>query len=132
MILGLGYAFFSSPNTNAIMSSVDKKYLGIASGMVATMRSLGQVLSMAIAMFCFSIFIGAVDITPSVYPAPIESTVVAFLVSPCSALLGVAASYARVPIHASFRRVPVTGRLSLRAGLSEGTRQADPGISGKS
>ena len=29
MILGLGYAFFSSPNTNAIMSSVDKKYSGL-------------------------------------------------------------------------------------------------------
>jgi hypothetical protein len=37
---------------------------GIASGMVATMRSLGQVLSMAIVMFCFSIFIGTVMITP--------------------------------------------------------------------
>ena len=100
MILGLGYAFFSSPNTNAIMSSVDRKYLGIASGMVATMRSLGQVLSMAIAMFCFSIFIGAVDITPAVYPALIESTVVAFLVFTLICIAGVAASYARGPIHA--------------------------------
>ena len=101
MILGLGYAFFSSPNTNAIMSSVDRKYLGIASGMVATMRSLGQVLSMAIAMFCFSIFIGAVDITPSVYPALIESTVVAFLVFTLLCILGVAASYVRGSIHPS-------------------------------
>jgi EmrB/QacA subfamily drug resistance transporter len=58
MVLGFGYALFSSPNTNAIMSSVDPRYFGIASGMNATMRSLGQVLSMAIAMFCFSVFIG--------------------------------------------------------------------------
>ena len=58
MVLGLGYGLFSSPNTNAIMSSVEMKHLGIASGMVATMRSLGQLLSMAIAMFCFAIFIG--------------------------------------------------------------------------
>ena len=99
MILGLGYAFFSSPNTNAIMSSVDKKYLGIASGMVATMRSLGQVLSMAIAMFCFSIFIGAKDITPAIYPALIESTVVAFLVFTLLCIVGVAASYVRGSIH---------------------------------
>jgi EmrB/QacA subfamily drug resistance transporter len=99
MILGLGYAFFSSPNTNAIMSSVDKKYLGIASGMVATMRSLGQVLSMAIAMFCFSIFIGAVNITPAVYPALIESTVVAFLIFTLLCIIGVGASYVRGSIH---------------------------------
>jgi EmrB/QacA subfamily drug resistance transporter len=101
MILGFGYAFFSSPNTNAIMSSIDKKYLGIASGMVATMRSLGQVFSMAIAMFCFSIFIGAADITPAVYPALIESTVVAFFVFTILCIAGVAASYARGSIHAT-------------------------------
>ena len=68
MVLGLGYGFFSSPNTNAIMSSAHRKHLGIASGMVATMRSLGQLLSMAIVMFCFAIFIGPVTITPAVYP----------------------------------------------------------------
>jgi len=99
MVLGLGYAFFSSPNTNAIMSSVDKRYLGLASGMVATMRSLGQVLSMAIAMFCFSLFIGTVTITPSVYPALQESITIAFLVFTCLCVAGIAASYARGTIH---------------------------------
>ena len=79
----------------------NKKHLGIASGMVATMRSLGQVLSMAIAMFCFSIFIGAADITPAVYPALIESTVVAFLIFTMLCILGVAASYVRGSIHAT-------------------------------
>ncbi|MDD4138464.1 MAG: MFS transporter [Methanoregula sp.] len=100
MILGLGYAFFSSPNTNAIMSSVDRKYLGIASDMVATMRSLGQVLSMAIAMFCFSVFIGTVAITPSMYPALLESITIAFLIFTLLCIIGVAASYVRGTIHA--------------------------------
>jgi len=38
MVLGFGFALFSSPNMNAIMSSVAKKYYGIASGSVGTMR----------------------------------------------------------------------------------------------
>ncbi len=99
MVLGLGYGFFSSPNTNAIMSSAHTKHLGIASGMVATMRSLGQLLSMAIAMFCFSIFIGPVTLTPAVYPALMTSVTVAFVVFTILCILGVAASYVRGTIH---------------------------------
>ncbi|HUK41901.1 MAG TPA: MFS transporter, partial [Candidatus Acidoferrales bacterium] len=33
-ILGIGYAFFSSPNTNATMSSVDRKQYGIAAAIL--------------------------------------------------------------------------------------------------
>jgi len=101
MVLGFGYALFSSPNTNAIMSSVDIRYLGIASSMVATMRSLGQVLSMAITMFCFSVFIGSVAITPSVYPALLTSITVAFLIFTCLCVTGVGISYVRGTIHNS-------------------------------
>jgi EmrB/QacA subfamily drug resistance transporter len=99
MVLGLGYGFFSSPNTNAIMSSAEKRHLGIASGMVATMRSIGQLLSMAIAMFCFAIFIGPETITPSVYPALMTSVTVAFVIFTLLCLAGVGASYVRGTIH---------------------------------
>ncbi len=57
-LLGCGYAFFSSPNTNAIMGSVEKRYYGQASGAVATMRSLGMVLSMGITTIIFSVYMG--------------------------------------------------------------------------
>lgn len=99
MVLGFGYALFSSPNTNAIMSSVDKRYLGIASGMNATMRSLGQVLSMAIAMFSFSVFIGTVTITPEVYPALMTSVTISFLVFTGLCIIGVGTSCVRGTIH---------------------------------
>jgi len=99
MVLGFGYALFSSPNTNAIMSSVDQRYLGIASGMNATMRSLGQVLSMAIAMFCFSVFIGTVAITPEVFPALMTSVTISFLIFTCLCIVGVGTSYVRGTIH---------------------------------
>jgi MFS family permease len=99
MVMGLGYGTFSSPNTNAIMSSVASKHLGIAAGMNATMRSLGQLLSMAIAMFCFAVFIGPVTITPAVYPALMASVTAAFAVFTLLCLVGVAASYVRGTIH---------------------------------
>ena len=99
MVLGLGYGLFSSPNTNAIMSSVENKHLSIASGMNATMRSIGQLLSMAIAMFCFAIFIGPVSVTPVVYPQLMTSVVVAFIIFTLLCIIGVAASFVRGTIH---------------------------------
>jgi MFS family permease len=66
ILLGLGFAFFSSPNTNAVMSSVAKPYYGVASGTLGTMRLMGQMFSMGIAMVIISLFIGSVMITPDV------------------------------------------------------------------
>jgi len=56
--VGAGYALFSSPNTNALMSSVERKYIGMTSGTLATMRRLGQMTSIAIATLMFSMIIG--------------------------------------------------------------------------
>ncbi len=69
VLLGLGFALFSSPNTNAIMGSVERRYYGVASGVMGTMRLLGQMLSMGIVMLVFSLIIGKVEITPEHYPA---------------------------------------------------------------
>ncbi|HOC58552.1 MAG TPA: MFS transporter [Smithellaceae bacterium] len=63
-ILGVGFALFSSPNVNAIMSSVEKKFYGMASAMQATMRLVGQMLSMGIAMLVFSWIIGERSLVP--------------------------------------------------------------------
>ncbi len=80
MILGFGFALFSSPNMNAIMSSVDKRFYGIASASVGTMRLLGQMLSMGIVTLIFALFIGRAQITPDYFPALIKSVRVAFIV----------------------------------------------------
>jgi EmrB/QacA subfamily drug resistance transporter len=63
--LGLGFALFSSPNTNAIMTAIPRRYYGIASGAVATMRLLGQMLSMAVATVAFALVIGRTAISPA-------------------------------------------------------------------
>jgi len=69
MIIGFGFALFSSPNTNAVMSAVEKRYYGIASATLGTMRLTGQMLSMGVAMLIFSLYIGKVEITPDRFPA---------------------------------------------------------------
>jgi EmrB/QacA subfamily drug resistance transporter len=80
ILLGFGYALFTSPNTNAIMSSVDKRYYGIAAGSVATMRTIGMTLSMTISTLVFALIIGKNEITPAVYPAFEESIKICFIV----------------------------------------------------
>jgi MFS family permease len=47
-IVGVGMAAFSAPNTSAIMGSVDRSQLGVASAFLGTMRVTGQALSVAI------------------------------------------------------------------------------------
>jgi EmrB/QacA subfamily drug resistance transporter len=56
--VGLGFALFSSPNMNTIMSAVDRTQYGLASGASATMRVVGQIVSMTVATLFFSAFIG--------------------------------------------------------------------------
>lgn len=95
VLLGLGFALFSSPNMNAIMSSVDKRFYGIASGTVGSMRLLGNMLSMGIATLTFSLFIGRVPITPANYPIFLKSLKTAFMVFVVLCVSGIFASLAR-------------------------------------
>jgi EmrB/QacA subfamily drug resistance transporter len=60
--VGLGFAFFSSPNINTIMSSVNKSQLGLASGTSATMRVIGQITSMTIATLFFAGLFGKMSV----------------------------------------------------------------------
>ncbi|MDA3880670.1 MAG: MFS transporter [Prolixibacteraceae bacterium] len=62
-ILGFGFGLFTSPNTNAIMGSVEKHHYGIASGINATMRVFGQTLSMMTATIFISIFLSKESIS---------------------------------------------------------------------
>jgi EmrB/QacA subfamily drug resistance transporter len=80
IILGLGFALFSSPNTNAVMGSVERRFYGLASGSVGTMRLLGMMISMGIATLVFALYLGRVQITVEYYPIFIKSVNVAFVV----------------------------------------------------
>ena len=95
VVLGFGFALFSSPNTNAIMGSVEKRYYGVASATLATMRQVGMTVSLGIVMMIFTIFIGRVEITPEYYPAFLRSVSIAFVVFAVLCFVGVFASLAR-------------------------------------
>ena len=99
MLVGFGFALFSSPNTNAVMGSVEKKYYGVASATLATMRMVGHMLSMAIATLVFSMFIGKVRITPAVYPLFLASMKVSFVIFFVLCVCGVFFSLARGRMH---------------------------------
>jgi EmrB/QacA subfamily drug resistance transporter len=93
--LGLGFSLFSSPNMNAIMSAVERRHFGIASGTVATMRLLGQMTSMAITMVVFAIFIGREPISPSNFDQFLKSVRVAFLIFSSLCTIGILFSMCR-------------------------------------
>lgn len=94
-LLGLGFALFSSPNTNAVMSSVEMKFYGVASGTLGTMRLVGNMLSMATVMLLFAVMIGKTQITPENTGAFLASTRVAFFLFAGVCALGVIPSGVR-------------------------------------
>lgn len=95
VLLGMGYALFSSPNTNAIMSSVERKYYGIASGSVGTMRMVGQMFSMGVALMLFSLFLGKVEIRPEYFTDFMRAMKVSFIIFTVLCIGGIFASLAR-------------------------------------
>jgi EmrB/QacA subfamily drug resistance transporter len=99
IVLGFGFALFSSPNTNAIMSAVEKQQYGIASSALATVRLTGQMFSMGITTLLFALFIGQVTITEEVFPQLVQSTKTAFAFFGVICGCGIFASLARGKMH---------------------------------
>jgi Arabinose efflux permease len=81
LLLGMGYALFSAPNTNTIMSSVPPGNRGEAAGMISVVRQTGMMLSMAIAMCCITFIMGSTDnLNPSTYGDFVNVIRVAFVI----------------------------------------------------
>ncbi len=95
VVLGVGFALFSSPNTNAIMSSVESRHYGIASSMLATMRLLGQMMSMGITMIIFTVYMGKAELVPTLYPLLLKSIRLALIVFGGLCVIGMFASMTR-------------------------------------
>lgn len=95
ILMGTGFGLFSSPNSNAIMSSVEKKHLGVASGVVGTMRMVGQMLSMGIAMMLLALYIGRQPIGPDTYQGLLAGMKTGFVIFSGLCIAGIFASLAR-------------------------------------
>jgi hypothetical protein len=77
------------------MSSVEKRFYGVASATLATVRSIGMMLSMGIAMVIFAVFIGRIEITPEYYPVFMRSLKIAFIIFATLCFGGIFISLAR-------------------------------------
>ncbi|MGQ9759806.1 MAG: MFS transporter [Candidatus Methanomethylicaceae archaeon] len=95
IFMGIGFALFSSPNTNAIMSSVRRDLFGLASAILATMRTIGQTLSITIATALLSLFVESGILDPSNLNDFIEGMQLAFLIFAIMCAIGVFTSMAR-------------------------------------
>jgi MFS family permease len=95
VLLGAGFGLFSSPNVSAIIGCVERRCYGIAAGTVATMRMVGQMFSMGIAMLLLALFVGRVQITPNQHAGLLPAMKAAFAVFAVLCLGGVFASLAR-------------------------------------
>jgi EmrB/QacA subfamily drug resistance transporter len=94
--LGLGFALFSSPNISVIMGSVPPRYLGVASGLNSTMRTLGMMASMTIITIIFSIFMADHAVTPQTQPQFLTSMHTALLTFSALCVVGIFFSIARI------------------------------------
>lgn len=95
IIIGLGFGAFSTPNTNSVMSSVDKRFLGVASATQATMRLIGQILSMSLAAMIIHIFLGDAKITDSNEHLFMSASTIIFIIFAILCFIGIFASLAR-------------------------------------
>jgi EmrB/QacA subfamily drug resistance transporter len=95
ILLGFGYGFFSVPNSTSVMSSVESRFYGVASGALSTMRITGMTFSMGIAVLIFSVYLGKVQITPETFPVLLRCLKLAFGFSTVLCFGGIFASMAR-------------------------------------
>lgn len=91
-LIGLGFGFFSSPNTNAAMGAVDRKQYGVASASLGTMRTLGQMAGLALSMMALSMFVGHEQISKENHPAFIHAMTLSLIAFGTLCLLGIGVS----------------------------------------
>lgn len=95
LIAGIGYAVFSSPNTNAILSLVRKEEYAVANSILSTMRTFGQSMSMAIVTIIVGFTLGNVALEHS-SPADLVKTMhIMFVICVIMCVAGVILSLQR-------------------------------------
>ena len=94
-VLGLGFAFFSTPITYTIMGSVDKSRVGIASATISAMRQAGMNLGLGLATMLIAVYIGPLKLEyeNEAVHAPLLTTIrISFIIFTALCAVGIAAS----------------------------------------
>ncbi len=93
MILqGIGMGLFSSPNMNAIMSSVPPKDAPTASASQATMRTIGQTMSLGLLTLVFAWVMGNLELAPQYATMIVQASQTICLICTIACVLAVFAS----------------------------------------
>jgi len=95
VIMGIGFGFFSTPNSTAIMTSIEKRDYGMASSMIATMRTFGMLTAMTLITILLSLYLGDQPVSESTGPqfiATIHSSMIFFTLL---SIIGIFCSLAR-------------------------------------
>ena len=96
VIMGLGFAAFSTPNMTTVMGSVGPRHYGIASSLVATMRSIGMLTAMTITTLLLSVFMGDAKVSADTASGFLSTMHTAFIIFALLSLVGILFSMARV------------------------------------
>ncbi|MFW5486892.1 MAG: MFS transporter [Desulfovibrio sp.] len=95
VVFGFGFGIFASPNMNTIMSSVAARHYGVASGLVATMRTQGMLVCMTTITFVFTIYLGDATVSQENIPGFMSSLETLFILFSGLSVLGVFMSMVR-------------------------------------
>lgn len=98
-ITGTGFSLFSSPNVNAIMSSVEKRFFGSATAAMATMRIVGQLTSMVMVTLVFNLLLPVAEIARNNINQLGEAISTTFLLASVLCVIAVFFSMARGRMH---------------------------------
>jgi len=111
--VGLGMGIFQSPNNSAIMGSVPRERLGVASGLLSLTRTLGQTMGVALIGASWAALVHRFDATRTVSAtvAPVGAQLMAlrWVARGISLLLCAALALALVSWQGVQRRTPRPG-----------------------
>lgn len=96
VIMGIGFAVFSSPNMNTVMGSVESRYYGVAASLVATMRTFGMLVSMTTVTLIFSVVMGDMEVSAKTSSFFVKSMQTAFMLFAGLSVIGVFCSLGRI------------------------------------
>ena len=94
-VTGVGFAMFASPNTNAVMACVRKSDYSVASSLLATMRSMGHTVSMAIVTMVVSLYMGAGSLSEAPAEVLLQTMHTSFFVFSGLCILGIFMAFQR-------------------------------------
>jgi len=106
LLMGLGFGFFATPNNTAIMGSINPGDYGMASSLIATMRTTGMLTSMTIITVLLSHFLGDRPVTIATGKEFVVTMKTAMILFSLMGILAIGLSLGRTPRWKTGRNDP--------------------------